>query len=75
MLVFANFLEPKFEREMILLPEAEPVELAQEAMVLSGGFLYFLPENLGASNRCFRCRLKAPANALSTKSQDPDLPP
>ena len=54
LLVFTRFLEPTFASEMIHLPTQQPVELAQEAMALSGDYLYFLPENLGSSNRCFR---------------------
>jgi hypothetical protein len=56
LLVFTDFLKPKFECETLRLPNEQPIELAQEAMVLSRGFLYYLPEDLGSSNRCFRFR-------------------
>src|SRR5262249_42658859 len=56
LLVFTHFLEAKCACETIPLPNEQPVELAQEAMVLSRDFLYYLPENLGSSNRCFRFR-------------------
>jgi hypothetical protein len=54
LLVFKRFLDAGFEREAIRLPADQPIELAQEAMALSGNLVYLLPENLGQSNRCFR---------------------
>lgn len=56
-LVFRHFLELPVACQTLRLPSNEmPVELAQEAMTLRDGLFYFLPENLGSSNRCFRFR-------------------
>jgi len=60
-LVFTHFLELGFELEQVPLPNQPGVELAQEAMARSGGWLYFLPENLGATNRYFRLRQQGDA--------------
>jgi hypothetical protein len=57
LLLFAGFLGPGFECQTIRLPMRGTTELAREAMAVSGGFVYFLPEDLGATNRLFRTRL------------------
>jgi hypothetical protein len=57
-LVFEHFLESGFEVRAIRLPRRDQTELAQEAMAISGGFVYYLPEDLGASNRVFRTSLE-----------------
>ena len=59
LLIFQKFLEPAFECQTIRLPLREGTEIAQEAMAVSGGSVYFLPEDLGATNRVFRTSLEA----------------
>ena len=54
---FAGFSEPGFQQRSIRLPKQNGTELAQEAMAILDGFVYFLPEDLGASNRIFRVSL------------------
>jgi hypothetical protein len=54
---FEHFLEPDFQRRTVTLPRRDRIELAREAMAVSGGSIYFLPEDLGASNRLFRVSL------------------
>jgi hypothetical protein len=49
-----DFLEPDFQRRTVTLPMRKGTELAREAMAISEGMIYFLPEDLGASNRMFR---------------------
>ena len=53
-LSFTNFLEPDFQRRAVVLPLHQGIELAREAMAVSDGWVHFLPEDLGASNRLFR---------------------
>ena len=54
---FEHFLEPDFQRRAVTLPPRDGIELAREAMAVSGGSVYFLPADLGASNRLFRVAL------------------
>ena len=54
---FSDFLNPGFQRQAIVLPKEHGVELAHEAMAISDGSAYFLPEDLGVSNRIFRVSL------------------
>jgi hypothetical protein len=54
LLVFTRFLQPDFECQTIRLPLHEHTELAQEAMAVTGQFVYYLPEDLASSNRLFR---------------------
>lgn len=54
---FEHFLEGDFQRRAVTLPRRDRIELAREAMAVSGGSVYFLPEDLGASNRLFRVGL------------------
>jgi hypothetical protein len=54
LLLFADFLEPGFQRSSIVLPPQNGAEIAQEGMAISDGWIHFLPEDLGASNRIFR---------------------
>jgi hypothetical protein len=56
-LIFKNFLETDFHARTVRLPLHKGVELGREAMAISDGFVYFLPEDLGSSNRLFRIRL------------------
>jgi hypothetical protein len=57
LLIFKRFLEPAFELHALDLPQLGELELAQEGMAVADGVLYFLPEDLGASNRLFRLHL------------------
>jgi hypothetical protein len=57
LLIFTRFLEPAFNCQTISLPFYERKELAREAMAVSGGFVYYLPEDLGANDRLFRVPL------------------
>jgi len=54
---YERFLERDFQRWGVPLPRREGTELAREAMAIAGGFAYFLPEDLGATNRLFRASL------------------
>ena len=56
-LVFTNFLQPDFQRSEVTLPLQNGTELAREAMAVSGGFVYFLPEDIRETNRLFRIPL------------------
>jgi hypothetical protein len=56
-LIFNNFLETGFQAHTVRLPLYKGVELGREAMAVSDGFVYFLPEDLGPTNRLFRVRL------------------
>jgi len=58
-IAFRKFSETDFQRTCIRLPLYEGIELAREAMAISNGFVYFLPEDLGASNRLFRVPFRA----------------
>lgn len=51
---FAGFLESDSQRRTVTLPRQKGIMLAREAMAISAGRVYFLPEDLGASNRLFR---------------------
>jgi hypothetical protein len=55
--VFSDFLESNFKARVANLPLHGGVELGREAMAISEGFAYFLPEDLGSTNRLFRVRL------------------
>jgi hypothetical protein len=57
LLIFARFLEPGFGCQTITLPIFDRTELGQEAMAISNGFVHFIPEDLGTSNRLFRASL------------------
>ena len=54
---FEHFLEANFQRRTVTLPRKDGIELGREAMAVSGGSVYFLPEDLGAANRLFRVAL------------------
>ncbi len=54
LMIFTDFLERGFQRRTITLPVQQKTELAHEAMAVSDGLVYFLPEDLGATNRAFR---------------------
>jgi hypothetical protein len=57
LLIFDRFLQADCQSRLIVLPAQRGIELAQEAMAISDGFIHFLPEDLGASNRLFRLSL------------------
>ena len=54
---FEHFLERDFQCRTVTLLGRHGVELAREAMAIFDGSLYFLPQDLGASNRLFRVGL------------------
>jgi len=54
---FEEFLEPGVRRWTVTLPTRRGTELSREAMAISGDFAFFLPEDLGATNRMFRVPL------------------
>jgi hypothetical protein len=51
---FTGFSERHFKHGSVTLPMQNGTELGREAMAISDGMVYFLPEDLGASNRMFR---------------------
>ncbi len=53
LLIFDQFLDPGFRQRSIILPKPRGIELAREGMAVSGGLVYFLPDDLGKSNRIF----------------------
>ncbi len=53
LMIFTSFSEPEFQRSSISLLKQGKTELAQEAMAIADGLVYFLPEDLGVSNRIF----------------------
>ena len=63
---FTGFSEANFQRKPVALPLYEGIELAREAMTISDGFVYFLPQDLGESNRLF----KVPFRILAGTSGD-----
>ncbi len=50
-------LADESEPVSIELPKQNGTELAREGMAISGGQIYFLPEDLGATNRLYRADL------------------
>jgi hypothetical protein len=54
---FTGFLKPDFQGQTVTVPRQKGIMLAREAMAISNGMIYFLPEDLGATNRLFRVRL------------------
>ncbi len=54
---FVSFSESGFQRWSIVLPQQNKTELANEAMAISEGMAYFIPEDLGESNRIYRTSL------------------
>ena len=54
---FSHFLEPEFTVQSLALPMILPVEVAHEAMAITGRAGFFLPEDLGTTNRVFRVPL------------------
>jgi hypothetical protein len=55
--VFERFLDSSFGHQSVRLPVLPKTKLAQEAMTVRGGSVYFLPEDLGPANRLFRIDL------------------
>jgi hypothetical protein len=56
LLSFERFLESDFRNRSVALPLQQETQLANEGMAVSDGAVYFLPEDLGATNRLFRAR-------------------
>ena len=54
---YADFLAMDFQPRTVKLPRQKGIMLAREAMAIAEGRVYFLPEDLGASNRLFRVSL------------------
>jgi len=54
---FTGFMKPDFQCQTVTVPRQKGIMLAREAMAISAGMIYFLPEDLGATNRLFRVRL------------------
>ena len=52
--VFTRFLEPTFACQRISLPRRTRGELAQEGMAVDDQSIYYIPDDLGASNRLYR---------------------
>jgi hypothetical protein len=57
--LFTGFLEPGFGSRTVTLPRPKGVMLAREGMAVSAGKVYFLPDDLGASNRMFQVSVDA----------------
>jgi hypothetical protein len=51
-----KFLELDFQKRVVAVPLQQGTELANEGMAVSDGAVYFLPEDMGASNKLFRAR-------------------
>jgi len=62
LMTFTGFLESGFQRRSIALPTQKGIELGREGMAVSQETVYFLPEDLGASNRLFSVPLAALKN-------------
>jgi len=56
LVLFNNFLDEKFRVSTMSLPLRNGVEICREGMTLWNASAYFLPEDLGQSNRLFRYR-------------------
>jgi hypothetical protein len=54
---FHKFLETDFRKRVVAVPLHQGTELANEGMAVSDGAVYYLAEDIGASNRLFRVRL------------------
>lgn len=54
---FERFATSGVQRWSTVLPKHHGIELANEAMAVAGRMVYFLPEDLGESNRVFRISL------------------
>jgi len=57
LLWFTGFLSRDFQQHTVTVPLRNGTELAREAMAVSDGAIYFLPEDLSTSNRMFRVAL------------------
>ena len=64
---FTNFLERDWQRQSVILPLQHGSELAREAMAILDGAVYFIPEDLGASNRRFRVSLTDLSNQVPAR--------
>jgi hypothetical protein len=54
LVILENCLASDFKKREISLPRQKGVELGREAMAVSDTHIYFLPEDLGVTNRLFR---------------------
>ena len=59
--IFDDFLQPTFRRTAWAVPMRGELELAREAMTPEGTGFWFLPEDLGPTNRLFHVNALAPA--------------
>ncbi|MHC1769954.1 MAG: DUF6454 family protein [Verrucomicrobiia bacterium] len=57
LLVFESLLTGPARSRSVSLPELDTTELGREGMAIDKGVVYFLPEDLGDSNRLFRIPL------------------
>jgi len=57
LVTFEHFFDETSEKRVITLPSPKGIELANEGMDVSDGIVYFLPEDLSATNRLFRVPL------------------
>lgn len=57
LLWFTDFLTPDLQAWTVPLPRPKGIMLAREGMAISAGSVYFLPEDLGATNRLYRVAL------------------
>jgi len=54
---FSNLLEASTTADTTNLPQVDGTELAREGMAIADGWIFFLPEDLGPTNRVFRIPL------------------
>ncbi len=59
---FTGFLESAIRRSSVSLPMQDGIELGREAMAIVGDRVFFLPEDLGRSNRVFRAAISELVN-------------
>lgn len=57
LVTFDHFFDKAFQKHVVVLPSQKEIELANEGMDVSDGTAYFLPEDLGATNRLFKVPL------------------
>ncbi|MBM3821836.1 MAG: hypothetical protein FJ404_02915 [Verrucomicrobia bacterium] len=70
LMVFEDFLESTARKQAHPLRPVQELELGREGFSIKGEFAYFLPEDLGASNRLFRAKIPGslqPAPAADSK--------
>ena len=75
LICFTNFLEADFKWWTAELPLRNGTQLAREAMAISEETVFFLPEDLGETNRLFRVSLADLARQRAAEqSQASDVP-